>query len=86
MVANNVKFYRQMNGLSCEQMAKKMGCSARWISKFDTHYLTPPIDTAYELAAFFGLTVYDLFWFVDQPEPEKKLAVIGSKAATAATE
>jgi len=61
-VENRIRVYRAIKGWSQEELAKKIGMAQTTIAKFEQGYSSPKIETAFELANLFGVSVTDLFF------------------------
>ncbi len=74
-VVNYVKFYRRLNNLSQQDLGALVGKSGQVIGHLESGQSTNPnIVLCLSLAAVFGLSVEELFFFSGE-EPQKRLAL-----------
>ena len=55
-----IAYYRRLNGLTQEELAKKLGLSAKAISAWETGRNEPNMGQAYDLAMHFNIEITDL--------------------------
>ena len=58
---NHVETLRKQLGLSQDAFAKAMKVSRQTISAIETGKYNPSLDLAFEIAAFFGKTIEEIF-------------------------
>ena len=58
---NQVEALRKQMGLSQDAFAKAMRVSRQTISAIETGKYNPSLDLAFEIAAFFGKTIEEIF-------------------------
>lgn len=57
---DNLKAFRESNGLSQEELAKILGTSKQVISRYETNQRSPKIDTVAEYARRLNISISDL--------------------------
>jgi putative transcriptional regulator len=67
-VENRVKHYREAQGWSQGELARRLGVSRQTINAVETDKYDPSLPLALRMARLFAVTVPDLF--IDQWEPE----------------
>jgi len=60
-IGSNIKYLRQKNKITQEQLADHLGVSYQAVSKWETNANTPDISLLPEIASFFGVTIDSLF-------------------------
>jgi putative transcriptional regulator len=58
---NNLKEFRQENGLTQIQLANEIGVSRQTIISIESNRYTPSVTLSLKIAKFFNLTVEDIF-------------------------
>ena len=59
-VGQRIKYYRQLNRLSQDELAKKIGTDARTISNYETEKYKPSADTIVLLSTAFNISTDEL--------------------------
>jgi putative transcriptional regulator len=67
-VENRLKHYRDVNGWSQGELARRLGVSRQTINAVETDKYDPSLPLALRMARLFGVAVPDLF--IDHWEPE----------------
>jgi putative transcriptional regulator len=67
-VENRVKHYREAQGWSQGELARRLGVSRQTINAVETDKYDPSLPLALRMARLFAVTVPDLF--IDHWEPE----------------
>ncbi len=69
-IGNNIKFLRNKNQFTQEQLAERLGVSYQAVSKWETNSNTPDISLLPEIAALFNVSIDTLFAdnISDRPE------------------
>jgi putative transcriptional regulator len=67
-VENRVKQYREAQGWSQGELARRLGVSRQTINAVETDKYDPSLPLALRMSRLFGVTVPDLF--IDHWEPE----------------
>lgn len=65
MLCNRIKYFRDLYDVSQTEVAKATGLSQNTISNFENYIYFPSCRHALVLARYFGVTVEDLFYFVE---------------------
>lgn len=60
-IGNNIKYLRQQNKLTQEQLADRLGVSYQAVSKWETNANTPDISLLPQIAALFDVSIDMLF-------------------------
>ncbi len=60
---NRIEELRDQRGIRQEELAKRMGVSRQTISSLENGRYNPSILLAHKIAAFFGLTIEEVFLF-----------------------
>ena len=60
-IGNNIKFLRQKNNLTQEQLAERLGVSYQAVSKWETNANTPDISLLPQIASLFHVSIDALF-------------------------
>ena len=60
---NRIEELRDQRGIRQEALAKRMGVSRQTISSLENGRYNPSILLAHKIAAFFGLTIEEVFLF-----------------------
>jgi transcriptional regulator with XRE-family HTH domain len=58
---NRLRHHRESRGLSLQAVATGSSCSAEYVRRLEVGFHAPSLEVARRIAAFFGLTVDDLF-------------------------
>ena len=59
-IAENIRFFRKQAGLTQEELAARFGSRKTLISNYEIGRNTPDIETLWELADIFDITIDDL--------------------------
>lgn len=59
-IAENIRFYRKQAGLTQAQLARHFGSGKTLISNYEIGRNTPDIETLWELADIFDITIDEL--------------------------
>ena len=59
-IAENIRFFRKQAGLTQEELAARFGSQKTLISNYEIGRNTPDIETLWELADIFDLTIDEL--------------------------
>lgn len=59
-IAENIRFFRKQAGLSQEELAASFGSRKTLISNYEIGRNTPDIETLWELADIFDITIDEL--------------------------
>lgn len=59
-IAENVRFFRKQAGLTQEELAARFGSRKTLISNYEIGRNTPDIETLWELADIFDITIDEL--------------------------
>ncbi|MDY5932954.1 MAG: helix-turn-helix transcriptional regulator [Eubacteriales bacterium] len=59
-IAENIRFFRKQAGLTQEELAARFGSRKTLISNYETGRNTPDIETLWELADIFDITIDEL--------------------------
>lgn len=59
-IAENIRFFRKQAGLTQEELAARFGCRKTLISNYEIGRNTPDIETLWELADIFDITIDEL--------------------------
>lgn len=59
-IAENIRFFRKQAGLTQEELAARFGSRKTLISNYEIGRNTPDIETLWELADIFDITIYEL--------------------------
>lgn len=62
---NHVKQLRDERGLTQKELGERVGVSRQAINAIETGKFDPSIWLAYDLARFFGVTIEELFLFME---------------------
>ena len=60
---NRIEQIRKERGILQEELARKLGVSRQTISSLERGRYNPSIFLAHNIAAFFGMTIEDIFIF-----------------------
>ena len=60
-IGNNIKFFRNKNQFTQEQLAERLGVSYQAVSKWETNANTPDISLLPKIAALFNVSIDSLF-------------------------
>lgn len=60
-IGRNIRRLRRQGGLTQEQIAKKLGVTCQCVSKWENGTSAPDIERLPEIAAFFGVSIDELF-------------------------
>ena len=63
---NKIETIRKEKGIFQEELAKAMGVSRQTISSLENGRYNPSILLAHKIAAFFGMTIEELFIFEEE--------------------
>ena len=63
---NKIEAIRKEQGILQEEFAKAMGVSRQTISSLENGRYNPSIGLAYKIAKFFGMTIEEVFIFVEE--------------------
>ena len=66
MYRSNVKYYREMLGISQLQLAKDLGVSRQTINLIENGHQIPSVILAHNLAIYFSVSVETLFFWQGQ--------------------
>ena len=69
---NIVEQLRKENGLNQEEFAKALRVSRQTVSSIETGKYNPSLELAFEIAAFFGRRIEEIFIYEGGEENEKK--------------
>ena len=61
MVMNNLKWFREIQGLSQRELAEKINVSRNVINNIENNVSQPSLEQAEKLAECFGGEIYNLF-------------------------
>lgn len=61
IIGLKIAYYRKLNGLTQEELSKKIGVSCQAVSKWEQQISCPDIMLLPELASVFGITIDELF-------------------------
>lgn len=61
-IAENIRFFRKQAGLTQEELAARFGSRKTLISNYEIGRNTPDIETLWELADIFDITIDELVW------------------------
>lgn len=67
-VKNNIKFYRELYGLTQSDLAKYIGVSVNTISSIENCSSYPSVNIAFMLCVGFGVQFEDLFYYDDRKD------------------
>lgn len=70
MLTTKMREYRERAGITQAELAKRCGCCRETIGKLEAGKYNPSLKLAMDVAQELGASVYDLFFFSDDPEPE----------------
>lgn len=59
-IAENIRFFRKQAGLTQEELAARFGSRKTLISNYEIGQNTPDIETLWELADIFDITIDEL--------------------------
>ena len=59
---NKIKIFRKERGLRQEDLAKELGVTRQTIIAIENDKYDPTLELAMKMAAFFGVTVNDIFF------------------------
>lgn len=59
-IAENIRFFRKQAGLTQEELAARFGSRKTLISNYEIGLNTPDIETLWELADIFDITIDEL--------------------------
>lgn len=59
-IAENIRFFRKQAGLTQEELAARFGSRKTLISNYEIERNTPDIETLWELADIFDITIDEL--------------------------
>ncbi len=59
-IAENIRFFRKQAGLTQEELAARFGSRKTLISNYEIGRYTPDIETLWELADIFDITIDEL--------------------------
>lgn len=59
-IAENIRFFRKQTGLTQEELAARFGSRKTLISNYEIGRNTPDIETLWELADIFDITIDEL--------------------------
>ncbi len=59
-IAENIRFFRKQAGLTQEELAARFGSRKTLISNYEIGRNTPDIETLWELAVIFDITIDEL--------------------------
>lgn len=59
-IAENIRFFRKQAGLTQEELAARFGSQKTLISNYEIGRNTPDIETLWELADIFDITIDEL--------------------------
>lgn len=59
-IAENIRFFRKQAGLTQEELAARFGSRKTLISNYEIGRNTPDIETLWELADIFNITIDEL--------------------------
>jgi transcriptional regulator with XRE-family HTH domain len=60
MFQNNIKHYRELSGMSQQELADKLGISQKMISCYESGVKNPKVNTLPVIAKILGVTPNDL--------------------------
>ncbi len=63
---NRIEEIRKERGILQEELARKLGVSRQTISSLERGRYNPSIFLAHNIAAFFGMTIEDIFIFEEE--------------------
>ena len=63
---NRIEYLRKVRGLRQDEFARLMGVSRQTISSLENGRYNPSILLAHKIAAFFGLSIEDVFIFEEE--------------------
>ena len=63
---NRIEQIRKERGIRQDEFAKLMGVSRQTISSLETGRYNPSIFLAYKIAKYFGMTIEEVFIFVEE--------------------
>jgi len=63
---NRLEEIRSQKGIRQEEFAKLMGVSRQTISSLENGRYNPSIPLAYKIAAYFGMTIEEMFLFEEE--------------------
>lgn len=66
MIKNNLKFFREFQGISQAELAKKVGISRNSVSSIECGEFIPKLDTAFKLCKVLDVSIYSLFVFIQE--------------------
>ncbi len=66
MIKNNVKFFREVKGISQAELAKMVGISRNSVSSIERGEFIPKLDTAFKLCNVLDVSIYCLFVFIQE--------------------
>lgn len=69
---NIVEQLRKENGLNQEEFAKALRVSRQTVSSIETGKYNPSLELAFEISAFFGRKIEEIFIYERGEENEKK--------------
>lgn len=75
-IGNKIKELRKARGITQEQLASSIGVSFQAVSKWENEITLPDITLAPSLAAFFGVTMDDLFDYDLQKITKEVMAIV----------
>ena len=62
-VSEKIRYYRELRGLTQQQLADKMNMSLNFVGKIEVAFSKPSLDTLIEIADVLETTVSDLTKF-----------------------
>ena len=75
-IGNKIKELRKARGITQEQLANSIGVSFQAVSKWENEITLPDIALAPSLAAFFGVTMDELFDYDLQKNAEEVMTIV----------
>lgn len=62
MLANNIKKYRKIQGITQEEMAKEIGISRSALSRIETGSYFPSANTMRKISDYFNVPIGEIFF------------------------
>lgn len=66
---NKIKVYRAMHDMTQEALAQQIGVTRQTILAIEKGKYDPSLELAFKIAAFFGVTIEEIFIYDDMRSP-----------------
>ena len=73
VLANNIAYYRRLNGMTQEELAERVGVSPQAVSKWEQRINAPDVALLPELSGILGISIDELFGKRIEREPVYEL-------------